>query len=270
MGREQDIEKKFTAYLDRILAGEEIKADPAMDAELRAALNFARKVNSLGAVPDAQFQARLKAALLEKLQAREARQKENRGSFWDIFRSHPAWQGAVAVLLVIIVISIIWRAGFFQPSISSTEKTVTPTTTAAPATAIPAPAYSDKGNNTAGTLISIDARTDKAAYQTGETVQIEITLKNISGGQLTVNDFPPILSVMQAETKQPVYTFKAGKETRVLAPYQVARYTYTWHETDFTGQPVTGSYYIELEDLEYNNQPLKLNLNNPVKFDILR
>ena len=183
MGREKEVEKKFTEYLDRILAGEEIKADPAMDEELRAALDFARKISSLGAVPSAQYQARLKASLLQKLEEQEARKKEARGSFWGIFRSHPVWQGAVALLLVIIVITIVWRAGFFQPSITAPAHAPA-ATTAVPTTTAAAP------TTTAGTLVSVDAKTDKLAYQPGETVKIEISMKNVSEKPLTDNGFP--------------------------------------------------------------------------------
>jgi hypothetical protein len=266
MGREQKNEKKFAEYLDRILAGEEIKADPAMDEELRAALDFARKMTELGDKPSTQFQARLKAGLLQKLEAQEAAQKAGQGSFWDIFRSHPVWQGAVAALVVIILLSVVWRAGFFQPSIpisvpaatSPATATYLPATTAAPAYGL------DKL-----WPVSIEAKTDKSTYQPGEAVKIELTMKNTSQTPLTVQDFPPILSVMQENTKQPVYTFAAGTAVRTLSPNAVTTYTYTWKQVDFNGQPVTGDYYIELEDLEYNGIPIQLNLNNPVRFEIL-
>jgi hypothetical protein len=261
MGRERDIEKKFTENLDRILAGKEIKSDPSMDAELRAALDFARKMAALTTAPSAQYQARLKARLLQKLDEQEARKRERRGSFWGLLRTSPAWQGAVAALFIIIIISIIWRSGFFQPSIPA-----------------PAPAYPDTKAPAAttpaakpppATLISVDASTDKAAYQPGETVKIELAMRNITKGQLTVTDFPPILSLMQEDTQQPVYTFTAGKDTRILAPNDVARYTYTWKQVDFKGRPVTGSYYIELEDLEYQGRAIQLNLSQPARFEIL-
>ena len=258
MGRERDNEKKFTEYLDHILAGEEVKADPAMDTELREALDFAGRMAALRTAPSAQYRARLKASLMQKLEEREAR-----GSFWSIFRSHPVWQGAAAALFVIIIVSIIWRAGFFEPSITAPRTTVPAATTAAPTTTAPAKAP-------AVTLVSIDAMTDKATYRPGEAVKIELAMKNVTAGELTIKDFPPILSVMQVETNQPVYTFPAGKETRTLAPNQTTRYTYTWNQTDFKGMSASGSYYVELEDLEYQGRPLPLNLNNPARFQILR
>jgi nucleoid-associated protein YgaU len=271
MGREKDNARKFTEYLDHILAGEEIRVDPAADAELRQALDFARRMGRLRTAPSEQYRARLKAGLLQKLGEQEARHSEARASFWEMFRSHPAWQGAAAALLVIIALTVVWRAGFFQPSITAPETTAPPTyapsaTTTAPATTAAAPAKAQGAVN----LVSIDAATDKPTYRPGEIVKIEVVMKNITAGQLTVQDFPPILSLIDADTNQPVYTFIAGKATVVLAPDQTVRYTYAWSGMDFSGRPVTGSYYVELEDLEYNNQPLPLNLNNPVRFQILR
>ena len=118
-------------------------------------------------------------------------------------------------------------------------------------------------------VVSIDAKTDKTTYRAGDTVSISILMKNVSGQPLNLTDFPPIMSLVQADTKQPVYTFHAGTAAMTLAPNQAATYTYTWNETNFSGQQVTGSYYVELEDLEYNGQPYKLNLNSPVNFTIL-
>jgi hypothetical protein len=235
MGREKDTAKKFTENLDLILAGKEAKADAAMDEEMRAALDFSRKMAALRTTPSAQYSARLKASLLQKLDEREARKKEQRSSFRGILRTSPVWAGAAAALFVIIVITIVWRSGFFQPSITAPSATYPAATTAAPTTtAAPKPL--------AATPVSVEAKTDKTVYQPGEPVKIALTMKNITKGQLTVTDFPPILSVMQADTKQPVYTFAAGKDTRTLGPNDAVNYTYTWNEADFKGQPVTGSY----------------------------
>jgi hypothetical protein len=57
---------------------------------------------------------------------------------------------------------------------------------------------------------------------------------------------------------------------RTLAPGTTAKFSYSWDKTDFEGQSVTGSYYIELEDLEYQGQTLKFQLPRPVRFEIIR
>jgi hypothetical protein len=142
-------------------------------------------------------------------------------------------------------------------------------TALAPTTKTVPPATTTSGySSDVAAPVSIEATTDKAAYNTGEDVKIALTMRNITRGPLTVTDFPPILSVMDENTKQPVYTFAAGEATRTLAPNGTATYTYTWKQVDFNGQPVSGTYYVELEDLEYNGQPVRLNLTQPVHFVI--
>jgi hypothetical protein len=270
MGRERDMEKKFTENLDRILAGKEVPADPSLDKELRDALDFARKMTALGAAPSPEYRARLKARLLQKLAEQEALKPVKQDSFWNIFRGHPVWQGAVAALFVIIIISIIWRAGFFQPSIPAPPvATTTPTATTIPTTAAPTVSPTQAPAPSPATPVSVEASTDKATYQPGETVRIELSMKNVSPASLTIEKLPPILSLMQVETGQPVYTFTAGKDVRTLASNEVARFVYAWNQTDFKGRPVTGSYYVELEDLEYQGRPVQLNLSQPVRFKIL-
>ena len=41
-----------------------------------------------------------------------------------------------------------------------------------------------------------------------------------------------------------------------------------WDQEDFDGNPVTGPYYIELEDLVYQGIPVQLHLAQPVEFNI--
>ena len=270
MGREKDMEKKFTEYLDHILAGKEVPIDPTMDKELRDALDFARKMIRLGEAPSPEFQASLKARLLQKLAEQEASKKEK--SFWNIFRSHPVWQGAVVALLVIIAITIVWRTGFFQPSISAPPPvaTTTPSATAPPMTTAPTVSPTQPPAPSPAALVNAVVSTDKSVYQTGERVGIELVMKNVSRSPLALEKLPPILSLMELETGRPVYTFTAGTANITIMPEAEVIFNYFWNQVDFKGQPVTGHYYIELEDLEYQGWPLQLNLSQPVRFEILR
>ena len=75
---------------------------------------------------------------------------------------------------------------------------------------------------------------------------------------------------MDATTRQPVYTFKAGSGTDILAPSQAATFTLTWNQQNDAGINVaSGRYYIEMEDLYYQGHAVKLTLSQPVSFDIL-
>ena len=114
-----------------------------------------------------------------------------------------------------------------------------------------------------------EGNTNKPAYVSGEDVKIEITLKNVSSQALSIEQFPPILSLMQAETRQPVYTFRAGTDSRTLAPNATATYAVNWNQLDFNGQPVpSGGYYLELEDLDFQGQAIQLNFTRTVSFVI--
>ncbi len=262
MSKEKEREKKFTEYLDRILAGGDIPDDPNMDGELRATLEFARKVAGLRRDPSSAYQARLKAGLLQKLEERARKAGEKRGGFWGIWRQ-PAWQGVMTAIFVVIIISILWRVGVFSPSITpgqTTTATQTTMTTTTTQTATTQPAQ--------GIRVSFSVRTDKTEYRPGEGVEIILTMKNNEQRQITLEKLPPIISLMSTNTMKPVYTFTGGRETRALAPDQMVEFTLVWNQKDFEGNPVTGRYYIELEDLVYQGMPVQLHLQQPVEFVI--
>lgn len=268
MGREREIEKRFSEDLDRILAGEDVPEDTTMDREFRATLDFARRMSGLGAVPSAQYASRLQARLLQKLQEKEARAGQKHGWLWDLVRSRPVWQIAIVVLLVLVA-SVVWRTGVLQPITQSPAPVAFPAATTSPApvpapTTAPAPAITPAS----GMLLSMDASTDKTIYRPGEQVVIDLAMRNVSPERLTVDRFPPVVSLMQSDTGQPVYTFPGITGTRILASNEIARVTLTWDQVDFRGIPVTGSFYVELEDLEYRGLALPLDLNQAVHFEI--
>jgi hypothetical protein len=267
MNKETRQEKLFASYVDGILAGKEIPADTIIDADMRSALEFTQKMVDIQPVISPRFQSELKNRLLEKLEKQEASAVRT-GWTSDMFR-RPVWRAVVAVFIVVFVISALWSAGLLklvvtQPGVTTTATTTTTatsTTTAATTTTI---------MPVAGNILGFDVATTKTVYTGGEPVVITLTYKNVTSQALDLQKMPPILSVMSSETGKPVYTFAAGKEMRTLAPGTTAKFTYSWDKTDFTGQSVTGSYYIELEDLEYQGQTLKFHLPNPVRFAILQ
>ncbi len=255
MSREKERENKFTEYLDRLLAGGEIPVGPDMDEELRETLDFAKKVAGLRRDPSPSYQARLRADLLQKLEDRARKAEEKKASFWGGIWRQPVWQGVAAAVFVVIVLTVLWRAGVFAPSITPTptQTTIAPTVTTQPAQ---------------GLMLNFSVSTDKVVYQPGEDVEIIVTMKNNEPGQIMLEKLPPIISLMSAETTKPVYTFTGGMDTRTLAPNQTISFTLVWNQEDFEGNPVTGKYYIELEDLVYQGMPVQLHLAQPVEFDI--
>jgi hypothetical protein len=106
-------------------------------------------------------------------------------------------------------------------------------------------------------------------YVPGEMVSIHMVWQNVSAMNLTIDEFPPILSIMDEETGLPVFTFSAGDATRTLAPGQTAEYVQTWDQRDFQGQQVNAQgYYLELEEMYFEGQAVPLKLSQPVNFII--
>jgi hypothetical protein len=54
-----------------------------------------------------------------------------------------------------------------------------------------------------------------------------------------------------------------------LAPGQTITFQENWPQVDANGSSVSpGTYYLELEDIDYQGQALHLNLAQPVSFTI--
>jgi hypothetical protein len=206
--------------------------------------------------PSEAYQARLKAGLLQRLDELEAQAKAKQGSFWQTLWRKPVWQAAFIAVFAVFVAGMLWRMGIIFPELS--QPTATVTTTATETVTVPAQLF-----------LSVDASTDKPVYQSGEYVRINLKLTNENPGYLTLGNLPPIVSLMSADTQEPVFTFGAGAGTRTLAPNQTVSFTLTWDQEDFYGQPVTGVYYLEIEDLVYQGQPVQLHLDEPVTFEII-
>jgi hypothetical protein len=270
----------FSENLDRILAGMGSQ-DENLQADLKSALQFSARMQGLRPSPDARFASKLKSSLLQKLAAQDAAAKDN--WFSRFFPHEPVWQ-MVTVLAVIIIAGVsVWAAVLrpgASPPVVNLPVTTAPATTSAPTTAAPAtttaavtataaPSTTPAATSYApGTYLIANASTDKSVYKTGEPVRISVELKNVSSQPFLLAQFPPILSLMTADS-QPVYTFAAGQSQITLAAGQTASFSQPWNQTYAQGGNVAaGTYYLELEDIQFQGQNLKLNLQQPVSFTI--
>ena len=291
MDSEKDKEKLFSEQIDRLLAGQESKTDQQIGDDLRSALDFAQKMAALRPQPSARFESILKDRLLRRLEEQEAGKAVKEKQGWFNWLRQPAWQAATALLVILIILGAAWAAGVFNPrepvivsvpttvpAATTTRPAATTSTATAPAATTPAttqpatvkPTATSAPTTIPGILLQAEGNTNKPAYVSGEDVKIEITLRNVSSQPLSIEQFPPILSLMQAETRQPVYTFRAGTDSRTLAPNATATYAVNWNQLDFKGQPVPyGGYYLELEDLDSQGQAIQLNFTRTVSFIIL-
>jgi hypothetical protein len=236
---EKDLEKLFSEDIDRLLAGEELKTEAGAGKEVSEALDFARKMIAATPEPGAGFKAQLQARLLQRLAEHETAKK---GWFQRLIPRQPVWQAAAALVLVAVIGVAVWISGL--------RTTPEPVVTAG--------------------IIQVEARTDKAVYGLGEDVEVEVTLKNVSSESVQIEPFPPILSFMREDSRQPIYTYRAGSDKRTLPSGGETSFTVSWDQRDLTGGYAgNGSYYIELEDITYQDQQVKLKLSAPVSFDIL-
>ncbi len=292
MGKEQVAEKLFSDQLDRILSGQEIQLEEQTDDDLRTALEFAHKITTLRRNPSPIFTARLREKLVEKLETQESRQT---GWLAKIISVQPIWQAAAGVIIVLIFAGILWITGIidFRPSgipNSPTSATTTAVTTTVPKTTTAAPTTTST-TTTAATASStttakptttlppspvsipkilVSGSTDKTNYATGETVIVDITMQNRGAEYLKIENFPPILSLMDTKTQQPVYTFPAGSGTANLPPNAQTSFRMIWNQQDSEGKTISpGNYYLELEDLNYQGQAVKLSLAQPVQFSVI-
>ena len=113
------------------------------------------------------------------------------------------------------------------------------------------------------------ASTDKSSYAPGEKVVIQVSLKNSGAQPLLLAEYPPILSLMSA-LGNPVFTFLGSQPGRTLAAGEVVSFSETWNQIDSKGRAVeAGRYYLELEDIDLQGQTYKLQLSQPVSFEII-
>ncbi len=242
MSREDERNRLFSEQVDRILAGGPSAPGAGADDDFRSALDFARKITAMSPAPRAAFEAALGSRLRTRMAELEekARLKPKQG-WWQCLAARPALMVTAAVLLIAAVGIIVWASGLFQPA------------------AIPAGP------------VSVTASTDKTRYNPGETVNVRVSLENDSGTSLFLNNYPPNLSIMDAQTHQPVYTTAAGTEDIYMGGKGPVYFDVQWDQRDQSGQPVApGRYYIELEDITGSDgKPLPLRLTKPVEFDIL-
>jgi hypothetical protein len=306
MDREQEKEKLFSEQVDQMLSGQEVKPAQQTDEDLRSALIFAQKMTALRKNPSPQFVAQLKTRLMNQLAAQneKAREKEGQGWFRWFITHKPAWQAATGLAVVLIAFGIVWATGILNtqtqppvvvyvpsttpmatqpvittsaaPTLTAAPTTTAPATMAAPATSAPPASTTAPMTTTAaptatipgeGMYVRAQASTNKTVYAPGENVKIDITLTNITSQPLKVEQ--PIFSLMATDTRQPVYTSKVGVGSLTLSPNQSVKYTADWMQVDFNNNQVPmGRYYIELEDLDAQGNPMKLTLSQPVQFSI--
>jgi hypothetical protein len=287
MDNSRTVEELFSENIDRLISGQEIRESPDFDQELKSALDFARLMKLQRPEPAPRFRSALKSRLLQQMAQQTS---SNRQTWFERFiPRQPIWQ-AVAVLAVVLIVGgsvlgIILGNRATSPVAVVPSPTSGPTFSSVPATTVAA-APATSGSKTfsatsttaaatkttsstvmAGIYLTAEANTDKAVYAPGDKVVINLKLKNNGSQPVVLTQFPPILSLMSAGN--PVFSFIAGQNGRILAPGESVSFNEVWSQNDAHGNQVSlGRYYLELEDLDLQGQTYKLNLSQPVSFEI--
>jgi hypothetical protein len=262
MGRGYEEERIFSENIDRLLSGESVTNGAEIGSDLRTALDFASKITALRIKPSPSFQASLKARLFQQLNEQETLARPiRRGWFWGLIPQEPVWQAVATLAIMIVVGGVAWGilSQTTRPPVANAP--ITPAMTAAPTTATAAPSNA---------YLTASASTNKSIYASNEPVSIHMTWQNVTGQNLTIDEFPPILSIMNKSSGQPAYTFTAGKTSKTLAPGEKTEYTVAWNQLDANGRKVVpGSYYLELEEMYYQGKAVTMKLTQPANFIIL-
>ena len=239
MSKQEERERLFSDILDRLLAGEHIEVRPDMDADFRSALEFAQHMVDSRPNPEDTFKAGLKSRLIQKIVEEQALQQAKQQTWFYRLIRQPVWQATAAVILIGIISLIVWASGVFSPA------------------------------GISGSILQVAAQTNKPIYASGEEVFIEVNLENTTTEPFVMDNYPPTLSLMDESTGQAVYTFTSGDRAVTLYSGQETHFTLTWDQRDALDSLVkAGTYYIELEDIEQNGQPVQLKLSKPVSFHI--
>jgi hypothetical protein len=124
MGKDRITEKKFTEYVDRVLAGGEVSASEELSDELRSALDFTRVMLTNRDEPTPLFRAQLREKLLRKLAEQEAAaasiaQRRNPLEWLrELFSQEYVLRIATGVALVVllVVIGSVWYNRVYSPT----------------------------------------------------------------------------------------------------------------------------------------------------------
>jgi len=234
--RDKDLEKEFSLYLDRLLAGEEISPGDEMNEEIRTALEFAGKLISLGEEPSPSFREELKKKLLREIVEQDVRNEVSRpkGGFWQSMVWRTVFTAAIVVFIG--VVGFFWyMSGFFGVG----EPAPVPEPSA------PAPATEPS----VFTSLEVSMVPDKADYSPGQPVAAEISFKNTGVETFQIAPFPPeLILVSSADDGNIIRRFPEGIVKMYLDPEEVTVYDFTWDQRDENGLQVPpGRYYLKAD-----------------------
>ena len=283
MRRGKREEQEFLDSIDRLIAGEEVSLDEGadeglikgVDEGLRSAVEFSRRLSDFYPGPTAEFQEQLKSRLLLKLTEQEvaARQRAGTGRFWEfldrLVPQSPVWRtAAVTLVMVVAVVTVMWRTGMFTHAPAGEAETAKGMLTAEAVT------KEEEGMTVAGRMVESEAAAPKAAMEEeavaapspeialgalpmllqvtpaepvvagyGDEVNFEVVFRNTSAETIEVTPFPPRFSIVGGGALRPVRIVPEGDVTVGLGDFESIEYRLTWDQRDDAGEQVAPGWY---------------------------
>lgn len=267
MADRRDEERRFLDDIDRLLAGEGVVEPDEASDDYRTAIEFSRMLADLNEGPSDEFRLRLRRRLLAKLAERDAaaREKDRTGGFLGflgrLVPGSPVWRTAtVTVAVLIVTITVAWRAGMFTgsapgaaPAEDATMQTLRGAIeeaemlapkaadgVGADAAAQPSEAESAEASPV---LMRVVPAVDTILAPYGEAVAIDVEIAANRDQTLTVRPLPPELSIVADEGGRTVRTIAAGDTEAEIAPGSSVHEVIIWDQLDDAGKQVAPGWY---------------------------
>lgn len=248
MAREDDREKAFSELVDRLLAGEETGLGREADDNYRAAVDFAYRLARLGRDPSSEFAARLKDRLLRQLE-QEAVEVRQLG-WWERLRGliveSPAWRTAVATAAVALVaVGVLWGSGLLTgPAGQAPAEAPAPRAAEVPEEQAEAALTAPPEEEGTGVPLQVELLSPQAqVVPQGETVEIELSFKNLGSEAVALTPYPPAVEVLRPPEGEAVLTIEPGQGRLEIPASQARSYTVSWGQMNDAGEQVEPGWY---------------------------
>ena len=271
MRKHRKDEQEFLENIDRLIAGEEVGISDDADEDLRATIEFSRRLSDIHSGPSPEFKNGLKARLLMKLTEQDvaARQKTENNRLWDILGNlipqSPVWRTAtVTVVMVIAVVSVLWRTGMFtgtqlveqqmlkgraQTAVVMEAGTEEASVSESPRMALsaddsaPAPVIMDA----MATIIDLQViPSGPTVAEYGSEITYQLTFTNVTGDTVTITQFPPGITIVGDGVLRPVRIIPEGDQTIEVGPSGSIAHVLSWNQLDDSGAQVAPGWYTIL------------------------
>jgi hypothetical protein len=97
----------------------------------------------------------------------------------------------------------------------------------------------------------VSATPEEAHYLPGESVEVKLSLTNVSSEPITLDTYPPEIQVKPTRQDEVVFSVAAGTQPLEISPNDTITLEFTWDQKDNEGkQAPAGWYAVTFEDIK--------------------